>query len=84
MRGWLSLPVLDGVTGEIVGMIAPRQGLKTNHGAILRYDGSGDFTFADDMGVIVQHRDASPWVEEEEALRWGFVDHARLATAIAV
>jgi len=84
MRGWLTLPVLDGISGDIIGMIAPRQGLVTNYGAILRYEGSGDFTFEDEQGIVSRHREASPWVEEDEALRWGFIDKARLTTAIAV
>jgi len=84
MRGWFSLPVLDSVSGDIIGMIAPRQGLMTSHGAILRYEGCGDFTFEDQGGVVIRQQDASPWVEEDEALKWGFVDQARLTCAIAV
>lgn len=84
MRGWMSLPVLDGVTGDIVGMITPRQGLKTSHGSILRYEGAGSFIFLDENGVRIHHRQASPWVEEEEARAWGFTVNDYPATAIAV
>jgi hypothetical protein len=84
MRGWLSLPVLDGATGDIIGMISPRPGLMTNLGTIQSYEGGGDFTFRDENGVLVRHPKASPWVQEDEALRWGFADSAYLITAIAV
>ena len=84
MRGWLSLPVLDGVTGDIAGKIPPRQGLKTNCGTILRCEGGGCFTFVDENGVLLRHQKATPWVEEEEARRWGFTNHTNSTTAIAV
>lgn len=84
MRGWMSLPVLDGITGDIVGMVTPREGMKTSLGSILRCEGAGSFTFQDENGVMILHRQASPWVEEEEARAWGFTINDYPATAIAV
>jgi len=78
MRGWLSLPVLDSVTGEIIGVMSPRQGLVTNMGVILRHEGGSDFTFRDENGVLVRHPNAKPWVREEEARRFGFGDSPSL------
>ncbi|MBI4803957.1 MAG: hypothetical protein HY795_01840 [Desulfovibrio sp.] len=83
MLGLFTLPVLDGETGEIIGMTPPNMGMITNFGAILRYEGCG-FTFLDDNGIVSVHDAARPWVEEEEAKRWGFAPATRLTTAIAV
>jgi hypothetical protein len=79
-----SLPVLDGGTGDIIGAIAPRPGLATNLGVILGYEGDGYFIFSDENGVITRHPQASPWVLEDEAQRWGGIDNAYPITAIAV
>ena len=78
-----SLPVLDSATGEIIGMTPPSMGMMTNLGAILRCEGGG-FTFLDERGVVSVHGAPRPWVEEEEAQKWGFVPATRLITAIAV
>jgi hypothetical protein len=83
MLGLFTLPVLDGATGEIIGMTPPTMGMITNLGAILRCEGGG-FTILDDRGVVSVHVAARPWVEEEEAKRWGFAPVTRLTTAIAV
>lgn len=83
MFGLFTLPVLDGATGDIIGMTPPSMGMMTNLGAILRCEGGG-FTFLDDNGVVSVHHAARPWVEEEEAKRWGFAPANRLITAIAV
>jgi hypothetical protein len=83
MLGLFTLPVLDGETGEIIGITPPSMGMDTNLGAILRCEGGG-FTFLDDKGIVSIHEAARPWVEEEEAKRWGFVPATRLTTAIAV
>ena len=84
MRGWLSLPVLDSVAGEIIGEIAPRRGLVTNMGVILSHEGGSDFTFRDENGVLIRHPAASPWVREEDARRFGFAAQPYLETAMAV
>lgn len=84
MRGWITLAVLDGVTGEIAGTIRPRKGMKTNLGTILRFSGGGDFTFVDDAGVAAEHRLAEPLVEEDEARKWGFAASHPLTSAMAV
>lgn len=84
MHEWLSLPVLDSLSGEVIGMIPPRQWLVTNLGTIQHYDGHGAFIFVDSNGVVVTHPQPSPWVELEEAQRWGFMEREYVPTAIAV
>jgi len=84
MRGQLSLPVLDGVTGEVIGVISPRKGLITNMGVVLNHGANRDFTFRDANGVLIRHPHARPWVQGEEARRWGFVGASYRATAMAV
>jgi len=81
MRGWLSLPVLDSVTGEIMGVMSPRQGLVTNMGVILSHEGGSDFTFRDENGVLVRHPNARPFVREEDARRFGFAGSPYLMPA---
>jgi len=84
MRGRYSLPVLGGITGDVIGVISPRKGLVTNMGVVLNHGANRDFTFRDENGVLVRHPHARPWVREEEARRWGFIDASYRATAIAV
>lgn len=83
MRGLFSLPVLDSVTGDVIGMIPPNPGMVTSLGSIRRCDGNC-YTFVDENGVTAVHDGAWPWVEEEEAVRWGFVERGCTACAMAV
>jgi len=84
MREWLSLPVVDNMSGEVIGMIPPRQWLVTNLGTIQHYDGGGGFVFVDSNGVVAQYSEATPWVELDEAVRWGFMESDYSITAMAV
>jgi hypothetical protein len=84
MRGWITLAVLDGVTGEIAGNIRPRKGMKTSLGTILRFSDGGTFTFQDEGGVVARHRQAEPFVEEDEARKWGYACAHPLTSAMAV
>jgi len=83
MRALFSLPVLDGVSGEIIGIIAPQAGMVTSMGSILLVEGPGVFIFSDHNGVHIRHEHAKPWIDEDEAQRWGFSE-MREVRALAV
>lgn len=83
MRTLFPLPVLGDLTGEIIGLIPPRTGMMTSLGTIVHMEGPRSFVFSDSFGVRARHAQARPWVEEEEALRWGFFqDHEAWVTLL--
>jgi len=56
----------------------------TNLGTIQHYDGEGGFVFVDANGVLARYSEATPWVELDEAVRWGFMERDYSITAMAV
>jgi len=83
MRGKLLLYVLCRETGEIIGRVAARPGLRTARGVVLRV-GVGELVVADRPEVSAAYRETLPCVSEEEARRWGFTNDSPLTSAVAV
>ena len=84
MRGRMSLPVLDDVSGEVMGVIEAQEGLLTSLGVFLGMSDEGALTFVDAGGVVSRHPQARPFVMEDEARKWSFVQAQAQSLAMAV